>query len=222
MRKLLRLLFSRYTACAVIIAAELALFVFILVLAESLGALISVSTVLSFVGVIHLVNRDSNPEYKIPWLVVILIFPYVGVTFYALFFSRRVTKKEIRLGGEILSLLPKPTGCDGVLNALRAEGGAAYGMVRAIMHDDINAAVFSGTRSLYFASGEEYYAHLLLDLGTAREYIYLEFFIIEEGKMWSGILDVLEKKVKEGVDVRVLYDDIGCMKTLPRGYDKKL
>lgn len=205
-----------------IIAAELSLFVFILVLAESLGALISVSAVLSFVGVIHLVNRNSNPEYKIPWLVVILIFPYVGVTLYALFFSRRVTKKEIRLGKEILSSLKKPDGCRDALHALRAEGTAAYGMVRAIMHDDINAAVFCGTRSLYFPSGEEYYAHLLLDLKAAREYIYLEFFIIEEGKMWGGILDILKQKVAEGVDIRVLYDDIGCMKTLPRGYDKRL
>ena len=222
MRKLLRVLFSRYSACAVIIATELSLFVSILILAESLGALISVSALLSFLGAIHLVNRDSNPEYKIPWLAAILIFPYVGVTLYALFFSRRVTKKEIRLGREILSFLPKPDGWHEVLSTLRDEGTAAYGMVRAIMHDDINAAVFSDTRSLYFPSGEEYYAHLLLDLATASEYIYLEFFIIEEGKMWDGILDILKEKAISGVDVRVLYDDIGCMKTLPRGYDKRL
>lgn len=222
MRKLGRIFFSRYAVCALVIAAELALFIFILILAESLAALFSVSALLSFVALIHLINRNVNPEYKVSWAVVILALPYIGVTFYALFFRRRMTGREIRLSREIVKRLEDPEASREVLGELFAEGSLAFGKVKAILHDDANAAVFSDTVSKYFPSGEEYFSALLSDLRCARRSIYLEYFIIEDGKMWGEIHSVLKQKAKEGLDVRVLYDDIGCMKTLPRGYYKRL
>ena len=60
------------------------------------------------------------------------------------------------------------------------------------------------------------------ELKKAKKYIFLEYFIIQEGKMWNTILDILKEKADEGVDVRVIYDDMGCIMTLPTGYDKKL
>ena len=60
------------------------------------------------------------------------------------------------------------------------------------------------------------------ELKKAQKYIYLEYFIIEEGIMWNTILDILEEKVKLGVDVRVMYDDVGCIFNLPSHYADSL
>ena len=78
--------------------------------------------------------------------------------------------------------------------------------------------VWKHTSVKYFPIGEEMFASMLEDLKKAEHYIYLEYFIIEEGIMWNTILDILEEKVKEGVDVRVMYDDVGCIFNLPSHY----
>ena len=73
---------------------------------------------------------------------------------------------------------------------------------------------------MYFGSGEEF-ERLIQELSNAQYYIFLEYFIIQHGIMWDTILDILHQK-KKGIDVRVLYDDVGCVATLPYGYAEKL
>lgn len=63
---------------------------------------------------------------------------------------------------------------------------------------------------------------MLLELEKAQKFIFLEYFIIEPGVMWDSILEILCEKVKAGVDVRVMYDDVGCISTLPRNYWRTL
>ena len=82
--------------------------------------------------------------------------------------------------------------------------------------------VYENTRTRYLSPGEEIYKVLLQELEKAKAYIFLEFFIIEEGIMWNSILEILKRKAAQGVDVRILYDDIGCFLRLPKDYPKKL
>ena len=70
--------------------------------------------------------------------------------------------------------------------------------------------------------GDQAFQPLLEELRRAERYIFLEYFIIDFGRLWSAVLEVLEEKVRQGVDVRVIYDDVGCLYTLPKGYDKEL
>jgi cardiolipin synthase len=84
------------------------------------------------------------------------------------------------------------------------------------------AHFFKDCSQRYFSSGEDYMASLLEDLRRAEKFIYMEYFIIEEGKFWTAILSVLKEKVLSGVDVKVVYDDIGCMTKLPGNYYKTL
>ncbi len=63
---------------------------------------------------------------------------------------------------------------------------------------------------------------MLEELEKAEHYIFLEYFILEEGTMWDPILAILRRKAAEGVDVRVIYDDLGSIFKLPDGYDKLL
>ncbi len=76
--------------------------------------------------------------------------------------------------------------------------------------------------SQYYPIGEEKFDSFIRELEKAEKFIFMEYFIIEEGKMWNAILKVLERKASEGVDVRLIYDDAGCMLTLPNRYNRKL
>ena len=82
--------------------------------------------------------------------------------------------------------------------------------------------IFTNTKQEYFPLGEDMYAKMLCDLASAEYFIYMEYFIIEEGKFWNSILEILKQKAANGVEVKVLYDDIGCMMTLPGDYHKTL
>ena len=82
--------------------------------------------------------------------------------------------------------------------------------------------MFSGTKQTYFPLGEDMHKSMLEDLRKAEKFIYLEYFIIEEGLFWNSLLDILKEKAARGVDVKVVYDDIGCMMTLPGNYDEIL
>lgn len=81
---------------------------------------------------------------------------------------------------------------------------------------------WTNTEAHYFRVGEEMFASMCEELEKAEKFIFLEYFIIEEGKMWNTILDILTRKTKEGVDVRIIYDDVGSIATLPQHYDRYL
>ena len=97
---------------------------------------------------------------------------------------------------------------------LKKESKAVYGLVKSILSMDHNADLYNGTASTFYPLGEDMYEQLLEDLRAAKKFIFIEFYIIDEGLMWNSILEILEQKVKEGVEVKLLYDDIGCMATL--------
>lgn len=217
-RQVIRFIFSRYFITLAIILVELFLIEHLLyAIAENLLITTAVVFILYAVGFIHLINRDTSPEYKLTWLVVIAI-PIAGVVLYFLFFERRLSKREAELisrytDNELLSREPS------------AEISAAsphYGKVCALLRDDPMALAYSNTGARFFSSGEEYFSSLIEDLKAAEKFIFLEYFIIEEGTLWSRIHEVLSEKASAGVDVRVIYDDIGCMQTLPSRYEKTL
>ena len=82
--------------------------------------------------------------------------------------------------------------------------------------------MYDQTRTAYYSPGEAFFEALIPDLESAEHYIFLEFFIVQEGKMWDTILDILIRKAREGVTVRLIYDDMGCFLTLPKDYKKQL
>ena len=111
---------------------------------------------------------------------------------------------------------------DEEFSALAEESTLAAGKARAIIAEDPLAQIYRGSRSELFSSGEELLAALTDDLRSAEKYIFLEYFIIAQGSLWDEIHGILVRKAQSGVDVRVLYDDIGCVHTLPHGYERVL
>lgn len=170
--------------------------------------------------VIRIIASDDNPDYKVPWLLFILIVPIAGFMIYFMFYSRTLQKKYIR---RLNALKHKGYIKDDSELFIRLERECPAAASQARMLTEIaECALFSNTKQTYFPLGEHMHSALLVDLNRAEKFIYMEYFIIEEGKFWNSILHILKEKAAAGVDVKVVYDDIGCMATLPGDYDKIL
>lgn len=225
MRKLCRMIFSRYAISALVILLELALIALLGFRAYeySVYALV-LFTAVDIAVAITLVNRNANPEYKVSWLVVVMLLPPFGAVLYALFYSRKLSKRETERMELIRDDLTQGTVCETeeVLRALEERDALAAGKAKTVLADDPLARVFVGTESRFYSEGEDMLRDMLRDIAAAEKYVFLEYFIIDEGEMWDRIHTALLGRVREGVEVRVLYDDIGSMKTLPQSFPRML
>ena len=177
-------------------------------------------TLLSAVVLIFIATGHQKSAYKIAWIIPIILFPIFGGLFYLVLGSprpsRRMRRKmrQLKYHGERSLVFSKP-----VLDKLVQLSEHAGNQARYIQNHALYP-VYEHTCSHFFPLGELAYESMLEELAKAEHYIFLEYFIIEEGIMWNSILDILVEKVKAGVDVRLIYDDVGCLFKLPYRYDK--
>ena len=178
------------------------------------------SLILSFIASVYIVNREDNPSFKILWVLLIMSVPVMGGLFYILFGGRKVPK-ELRIRDqrsmEELSQVMKQN--HDMLNALRQEEPQAYKQANFCWNSGY-FPVYRNCEVRYFPLGELKFEALLDELKKAKRFIFLEYFIIAEGIMWNSVLDILKDKV--GLDVRLIYDDAGCITTLPPRYFETL
>lgn len=180
-----------------------------------------VCNILSAIIVIWIVRKYDNPAYKIPWIVLILLFPIFGGVFYMLWgntpFNRARTRHRHTLRQPDFSGAPEPPVCDELAATLpRHTRGARY------IENESAMPVWGDTVTTYYPVGEKQFVAMCEALQSAKRFIFMEYFIIEEGQMWNTLLDILARKAKEGCEIRILYDDAGCLSTLPHGYDQYL
>lgn len=168
------------------------------------------------------VNSDKHPSYKISWILPILIVPIFGVMLYICFgngnSAERLRKRMNQFNEEEHLLLPQNQGIIEYLDGDKdVEVQSVYKQTN-YLYERGGYPVYANSRVTYFDSGEAKFKTLCAELEKAERFIFLEYFIIQEGVMWNTILEILERKVQEGVDVRVVYDDLGCLRTLPYKY----
>ncbi len=174
------------------------------------------------VTALNIVNRDMIPEAKIPWILCVVVLNVFGVAIYIVFSYNRPSKKQ-RKHYALLNERFRPFACRALSEEeLKARMGKQAPLSEALFHSNANAVAYPGTATEYFPTGEKFFERFLGDLEEAKEFIFLEYFILARGKMWYTVLDLLKQKVKEGVEVRVIYDDIGCMGKVRAGYYKEL
>ena len=170
--------------------------------------------------VLKIINSEENPDYKIPWLLVTLLIPVAGFMLYFMFYNRKLTKKQVKRIDKI-SEQQIHTDDSEVLAELETEDRKAFLQAKLLCKLS-DTHIYRNTKAKYFPMGEDMNNAMLEDLQSAEKFIFLEYFIIEEGIFWNGILDILKKKAAQGVEIRVVYDDVGCMLTLPGDYYKIL
>ena len=214
-----RLLMSKYGFSIAIILIELVLVFGIILYMSQIAPIIWVPLVflISVATVRAIVNRSMSPESKVTWLIVTFV-PVFGPLLYLMFGERRLSKKELKQLQELNSIAFHENNGRQLHLQLQETDKPAYGIINALLHMDSNAEVYDQTDSQFFASGEEMWQQMLEDLKRAEKFIFLEYYIVDEGLMWDSILEILEEKAAQGVEVKMLYDDIGCMVTLPGDY----
>ena len=222
MKKILRFLTQRVVLTALLILIQaLLLFGIIWKLNNYFIYFYAFSVLLSLLLTLRIINNKSNPAFKIAWLIPILLFPVLGGLVYLVFGSDRTGKYIRNKMGRIEKEMQ-----DGISKANKRSG------IEKMPPDVVNQShyisnsahcpPYKNTTVEYLPMGEVKFERMVQELKKAKRYIFMEYFIIQEGTMWNTILDVLEEKAKEGVDVRVIYDDMGCILTLPTGYEKTL
>ena len=218
-----QLLMSKYGFSIAIMLLELVLvFGFFLYLAKMAPILwITAIILLSMITIISIVNRNTTPENKVTWLLVAFV-PVFGPLLYLMFGERRLSKKEIKQLKKLGSMHFQEANSQLLKKELKESDKSAYGVIKFLLSMDTNADVYDQTASTFFSSGESMWEKMVEDLKKAEKFIFLEYYIIEEGLMWNSILEVLEQKVAQGVEVKLLYDDIGCMATLTGDYAHRL
>lgn len=223
LRGLFRLVFSRFTLALCSLALQIAIiFIGLSFFSEYIVWLFGGFTTLSIIVVIYILNKNQNPSYKIAWIIPILALPVLGVLLYLfvhtqvgvkaihrrLLEERKMTKKFLVQNGEVVRKIKKQ-------DELMAS-------TVHYMHQVAGFPVYRGLNTCYFPFGEDKYQDLLVELKKAKKFIFLEYFIIGRGKMWDSILEILKEKVKENVEVRVMYDGMCSIVLLPYDYPKQL
>ena len=145
---------------------------------------------------LRVIVKPGNAGYKFMWIVFMILLPILGVPFYVLsalpnrtkHFGRRIT--AIEQESKELFWLPQP-----LSQATHKETGTAF----SYLQEHAGFPLYHDTQTAYFPCGEEFHAALLRELEKAQKYIFLEYFIIQEGKMWDPILEILARKAAEGV-----------------------
>ncbi len=208
--------------------------VFIILLLEIIGAFllyifaeqyfVYVRTILSFVAIIFALvvfySKRSN-SYKVPWLLLIAVLPIFSSICYLLFSDKKLSKKDRKKYQPTRKALKIANANKESRNVLtkidKGKDANAY-FFGKYLSDYSDSGIFINTKITYFPTGQEAFIKMKEKLNSAKHYIFFEYFIVAEGKMWSEILEILKRKASEGVDVRVLYDDFGSLTTLPNNY----
>ena len=221
--KLIKFLSSRFSVTLIIIFVQVAWIALMFLRFVSYSEIISTGfKVLSIVMALYIINKADVPAYRMGWILLIMVLPLFGGLLYLLLGQKRPARYMRRrlekgMKDHDLMTVQNPEIAEELKeHAPRVAGLSSY------ISNFARFPVYKNTMVTYHPLGENQYEDMLAELKKAKKFIFLEYFIIEEGEMWNSILDILSKKVEEGVDVRVIYDDMGCLRKLPSTYYKNL
>ncbi len=172
--------------------------------------------------VIYILNEKSNPSFKLAWVIPVLVIPVFG-TFLYLFV-------QFQIGTKWINRRLKDAGDE--TSPYLEQNPITEKRLKEVSRDRANLAVYlkncggfpvcQNTSVRYFPLGDAMFPEFKQQLKNARKFIFMEYFIIERGKMWGEILEILEEKAAQGVEVRVMYDGMCCMMLLPYHYPQVL
>ncbi|MBQ9384569.1 MAG: cardiolipin synthase [Ruminiclostridium sp.] len=176
----------------------------------------------SFFIALSIVNRNNNPDFKIAWLIPVLCFPVGGALLYIMFGRSHLNKKNtVKLKNAVGSSGDIITPNTELLGRINAENAHLYREASYIINNS-RSNVYEFTETQFLNPGILFFECLVHDLKKAEHYIFLEYFIIGEGEMWGQILSILKERAANGIEVRLIYDDIGTINLLPVDYPEQL
>ena len=188
-----------------------------LYLGEHIVLINVIYTIVGFLLVLWLIKNSKSYSYILPWIIIILLFPLVGSLLYFIIGRNKFKSKVFINIKESEEYNKKYLRQDkAVYKEVLNNSSIRY------MTNYANYPVTKNNSVNYYKIGEEAFEVMLKELKKAKNFIFFEYFIVARGKMWDSILEILKQKVEEGVEVRVMYDDLGCVTTLESSYPKEL
>ncbi|MBP8640448.1 MAG: cardiolipin synthase [Oscillospiraceae bacterium] len=221
--KFIKFLSSRLSVTLILILIQAAwIALMFLKLVGYSGYISDAFRLLSVVMALYIITKADVPAYRMGWILVIMIFPLFGGLLYLLLGEKRPARyMRLRLAKGMKNHDATLVQSVEVEQELKEHSPRVAGLSSYITKY-ARFPVWRNTSVTYHPLGENQYADMLIELQKAKKFIFLEYFIIDKGEMWDSILDILSKKAEEGVDVRIIYDDMGCLRKIPSNYYKKL
>lgn len=218
MKKIVRIIGSRYFLAVLCILLQVAQITALFVLLRNHFFIVNaLGWALQLAVLVYIVNRDEIPEFKLPWLFILLLFPVTGAFIFLLFSSNDASKKQRRRHDAVMTALePYITGPDDA-EALMAEDPGAYRQAR-YLRSAAGVPCYAGTAVAYYPLGERFHSALLEALERAEKFIFMEYFMVQEGVMFDPVHELLRRKAAQGVEVYFMYDDFGCIAFLSDKY----
>ena len=215
---LLHLVFSRTGIMALLVLLQLGLMLlFTLRFSDYLAHYYGLFSLLSLGTVVYILNTDSDPNAKITWLLLIMVAPAAGIPLYIYVHTdlgHRALRDRMRYINKTSQRTLPTTQADLQLpREYPADAGLAH-----YLRSAGGFSAYDGTLADYYPLGEEFFPAFLADLKQARQFIFLEYFIVENGWMWDQVEDILAEKVRQGVEVRLLYDGTCEFTKLPHSF----
>lgn len=220
--KWFRELLRRRLFFCLLILLQLVILIFSIFTRSSASAMISiVFRLTSVIVALHIISRNDKEAYKLTWVFFILIFPVFGGLMY-LFFrfqtrSKKMQKRVAEIKDNVKAAQIFPTAYQ-----TATESWPDHARQIEYLEKYVGFPVYENGKAEYLSPGEKFWECLLSDLERAEKYIFIESFIIEDGEMWDSIVSVLKRKAAAGLDIRILYDDMGCFLRLPKHFSEDL
>jgi cardiolipin synthase len=222
-KKWFRVVFRRRVFVILILLIQIAFILYLIANSSRYSQFVGWAlNVVSVVVCVHIINKNEISAYKLTWVFLIMLFPIFGGLLYIIFYFQSRPRKLQEYFDEInqqctpLFLLPGDS-----LPSLVESDEDCLPQAR-YLQECAGFPIYVHTRTEYFSSGEDFLKKVLVELEKAEQYIFLEFFILREGQMLDPILEILERKACSGVDVRLIYDDLGCFLSLPSDFKQRL
>lgn len=222
-RGILRMVFGRTGIVIFLLLLQIVVFFTVFRFLEPLIPYTVVTlAIFNLLMVIHVVNTQENANIKMTWIILITLLPGFGGMVYFFIRSdlghRRIKKRLQFIAAESeKEFIPQHQ----LMQRLHAQNKGLYNL-GFYMEKVGGFPIYEKSSTKYFPLGEDAFAEMLLQLEKAESFIFLEYFIIDEGEMWGRILNILAEKVKQGVEVRVMYDGTCEFTLLPHSYPQKL
>lgn len=203
---------KRLMFCGVAILLQLIFWVILFLKLNQYAQFLDYATrIFSLFLVLAIYSENKTSTVKMPWIILILVAPVLGVVLYLLIgldFSTWNMRKRYRMIDDVL--LPKLPENTDVLEKLKRNDSKACG-IASYLHQYSKYPVYQNTDVTYYDDAAKGLEAQLKELAKAEHFIFMEYHAIENEESWKRIQDVLEDRVKAGVEVRVFYDDMGSI-----------
>lgn len=224
MKKFLKFLTSRLVFTAFFVLIQIGILFLSLRYFESQLSLSLAASIIALLVSLAIFSREDPPEYKLSWILLIMFIPVFGLLMYLIFGNKKRSRKQLKqidnykrvMACHSIDAFPK---AQKDIDSILSEDDCKLSRYVSNLSD---SRVFGSSSVKYYSLGDDCFPHMLEELEKAKSFIFMEYFIYEKGIFWDSILEILKRKASEGLDVRVMYDDMGSINTLPKDYYKTL